>query len=81
MKEKVQIWLKEAKWDLDNAKILLDNKRYNTTVFHSHQASEKAVKALLFFRNLNGWGHSISSLLNKYKEIEHRQIDKIENQA
>ena len=51
MKERVQNWLKEAKWDLENANILLENKRYSTAVFHSQQASEKAVKALLFYKD------------------------------
>ncbi len=81
MKERVQNWLKEAKWDLENANILLKNKRYSTAVFHSQQASEKAVKALLFYRNLNGWGHSINSLLEKYREEEKRQISTIQNEA
>ncbi len=81
MKERVQNWLKEAKWDLENANILLENKRYSTAVFHSQQASEKAVKALLFYRNLNGWGHSINSLLEKYREEEKRQISTIQNEA
>ena len=81
MKERVQNWLKEAKWDLENANILLENKRYSTAVFHSQQASEKAVKALLFSRNLNGWGHSINSLLEKYSEEEKRQISTIQNEA
>lgn len=63
MKEDVELWLDEAKWDLENAKILLKNQRYNTSVFHSQQASEMAVKSLRISCNLNGWGHSISALL------------------
>ena len=69
MKEDVELWLDEANWDLENAKILLKNRRYNTAVFHSQQASEMAVKSLLISCNLSGWGHSISALLKKYNEL------------
>lgn len=81
MKKIVENYLNEAYWDLENAKILLKNQRYSTAVFHSQQASEKAVKALLFSCNLNGWGHSITTLLEKYKEIKNRQISSVEKEA
>lgn len=81
MKKRVQTWLDEAKWDLENARILFDNKRYNTAIFNSQQASEKAVKALLFSCNLNGWGHSITTLLKKYKIKKKRPINTIEKEA
>jgi HEPN domain-containing protein len=54
MNNKSNNWLEEAEWDLENAKILLKNKRYNTVVFHSQQAAEKALKAVLYFNNING---------------------------
>jgi HEPN domain-containing protein len=76
-----QVWLKEAEWDLKNAQILFKNERYNTVIFLSQQASEKAVKSLLFSEGINGWGHSISNLLKKYKELKNRDIDSIEKKA
>ncbi|HUW89420.1 MAG TPA: HEPN domain-containing protein [Candidatus Nanopelagicaceae bacterium] len=81
MSKKSNNWLEEADWDLENAKILLKNKRFNTVVFHSQQAAEKAVKALLYFNKSNGWGHSIYSLLEKYKEITHANIDDLQKSA
>ena len=81
MSEKSNNWLEEADWDLENAKILLKNDRFNTVVFHSQQAAEKAVKALLYFNKSNGWGHSIYSLLVKYKEISHRDTGDLEKYA
>ncbi|MBI2134103.1 HEPN domain-containing protein [Candidatus Woesearchaeota archaeon] len=39
-------WLKQAEADLRKAKILLDNKEYDGSVFYSHQACEKAFKAM-----------------------------------
>ncbi len=81
MNNKSNNWLEEAEWDLENAKILLKNKRYNTVVFHSQQAAEKALKAVLYFNNINGWGHSIFTLLEKYKELKKLDLDDLSNYA
>ncbi|MCK4370391.1 MAG: HEPN domain-containing protein [Candidatus Lokiarchaeota archaeon] len=81
MNERTANWLAEANWDLENAKILFENDRFNTVVFHCQQAAEKAVKALLYHNKLNGWGHSIHALLEKYKEIKNENFDDIERTA
>lgn len=81
MNNKSKNWLEEAEWDLENAEILLKNKRYNTVVFHSQQAAEKALKALLYFNNINGWGHSIFTLLEKYKELKKLDLDDLSRYA
>jgi len=54
MIDKSNNWLEEAEWDLENARILLNNDRFNTVVFHSQQAAEKVVKALLSYNKVNG---------------------------
>jgi len=81
MNERTANWLGEANWDLENAKILFENDRFNTVVFHCQQAAEKAVKALLYHNKLNGWGHSIYSLLEKYKEIKNENFNDIKRTA
>ena len=81
MNERTANWLEEANWDLGNAKILFENDRFNTVVFHCQQAAEKAVKALLYHNRINGWGHSIYSLLEKYKELKNENFDDIERTA
>ena len=81
MNKKSNNWLEEAEWDFENAKILLKNKRYNTVVFHSQQAAEKALKSLLYFNNINGWGHSIFTLLEKYKELKKLDLDDLSRYA
>lgn len=81
MSEDYEIWLEEAKWDLENAEILYDNERFSTSAFQSQQAAEKAVKALLFRYNLNGWGHSVSNLFKKYQERTERTIKDVKNIA
>ena len=81
MNERTTNWLEEANWDLENAMILFDNNRFNTVVFHCQQAAEKAVKALLYHNKINGWGHSIYSLLEKYKDIKNFNFKDIESTA
>ena len=81
MNDRTANWLEEANWDLENARILFENDRFNTVVFHCQQAAEKAVKALLYHNKINGWGHSIHSLLEKYKEIKNENFDNIERLA
>lgn len=48
-KEALQ-WLKNAENDLEIAEILLKNEKHKAAAFHSQQASEKALKALLIQR-------------------------------
>ena len=61
-------WLSEAEWDLDTARILHREARYNAAAFYAHQAAEKAVKALLYSINEAPWGHSVRVLLERYFE-------------
>ena len=42
-----ELWLKYAEEDMTSAKVLLDAELYNMVCFHSQQAVEKALKALL----------------------------------
>ena len=68
MREESRRWLDEALWDLETAKILHRNARYNAACFYAQQAAEKAVKALLYGLNEASWGHSIRILLERYIE-------------
>ncbi len=66
MRDEALRWLEEALWDLETAEILHRERRYNAAVFYSHQAAEKASKALLYHINEAPWGHSIRVLLQRY---------------
>ena len=61
-------WLEEAEKDFETAEILYNNARYNAACFYSHQAAEKAVKAMLYSVNEAPWGHSIRILFERYVE-------------
>jgi len=82
MREEWRRWLDEASWDLETAKILYQNRRYNAACFYAHQAGEKAVKALLYSLNEAAWGHSIRMLLERYvKKTEDRRAEELLNSA
>ena len=66
MKDEAVRWLKEALWDLETAELLHREGRYNAAAFYSHQAAEKAVKALLYLSNEAPWGRSVRVLLERY---------------
>ncbi|MEM0268688.1 MAG: HEPN domain-containing protein [Candidatus Korarchaeum sp.] len=59
-------WMEEATWDLDTARILHREGRFNASSFYAHQAAEKACKALLYHANEAPWGHSVRELLQRY---------------
>ncbi len=59
-------WFDEALWDLETARILHRERRFNAAAFYSHQAAEKACKALLYHVNEVPWGHSVRELLTRY---------------
>ena len=63
-------WFSEALEDLSIAKILLREKKYAASCFHSQQAAEKAVKALLLFFGRFEFGHSVSELLLTARKLE-----------
>lgn len=71
MVDEVVRWFEEALWDLDTARILHREKRYNAAAFYAHQAAEKACKALLYHIHEAPWGHSVRELLLRYfKKLE-----------
>jgi len=42
-----QNWVKQAEEDLEKAKILFDNRKYDGASFYSQQTAEKALKAVI----------------------------------
>ncbi len=51
MKKEAENWWDKAKDDLEKAKILFNNKKYDGAVFFCQQSIEKASKALFLKRN------------------------------
>jgi len=52
-------FLKAAKSDLNSAKILLKNKEYSNSLYHSQQAVEKILKAMLALKGRFIFKHEV----------------------
>lgn len=76
-KENFEIWFLEAENDFQAGDILLKSKKYNIAVFHFVQAAEKAIKSLLYYHNLQPWGHSISDLIEQYEKLGNSVEDQL----
>lgn len=76
LRDEADRWFSEALWDYETAQILHREKRYNASVFYSHQSAEKAAKALLFSINEAAFGHSIRQLLERYFKAVNLEPDK-----
>lgn len=62
---------------METARILHGAGRYNAAAYYSHQAAEKAVKALLYLVNEAPWGHSVRILLEKFAEKKNISISEL----
>lgn len=63
MAERSEDWLRQAESDLRHAEHSRDDGDYDWAAFASHQAAEKAIKALFQKLNLDACGHTLSILL------------------
>ena len=63
MAERSEDWLRQAEADLRHARHSRDDGDYEWSAFASHQAAEKAIKALFQKLNLEAWGHTLSVLM------------------
>lgn len=63
MPERSRDWFRQAERDLAHAKLSLEHKDYEWACFASHQAAEKALKALHLHFKQEAWGHSLLKIL------------------
>lgn len=56
-------WFRQAEADLRHARHAREDGDFEWACFASQQAAEKAVKAVYEAYHLEGWGHTISTLL------------------
>ncbi len=73
-------WFRQAIRDLEHAKKSLAMGDYEWACFASHQAAEKAVKALYQELGIEIWGHSVSKMLESLPE-EHKPEESLINLA
>src|ERR1041385_5604849 len=63
MPERSQDWLRQAEGDLQHARNSLEFRDHDWACFASHQAAEKAIKALYQHLHMEAWGHVLMELL------------------
>lgn len=68
MAERSRDWLRQAEADLRHAHHAREDEDYDWAAFASHQAAEKAIKALFQTLHLDAWGHTLSVLLASLPE-------------
>ncbi|MBN2559525.1 MAG: HEPN domain-containing protein [Phycisphaerae bacterium] len=68
MPNRAQDWLKQAARDLEQPEESRRSERYEWACFASHQAAEKAVKALHLSLGQEAWGHVVARLLSDLPE-------------
>ncbi len=69
-KEEAMRWLKQGERDLSAAMVLMDKEFYESACFHAQQASEKALKSLLFLEGHRAViTHSNRELYREVKKI------------
>jgi HEPN domain-containing protein len=83
MIEKIQYWIDIAEYDLETAKVMLENKRFLYVGFMCHQTIEKILKGYyVFVKNDNPpYTHNLSYLANEsciYKKMTEEQKDTID---
>jgi len=62
MGERAQDWMRQAKEDVALARDAQASGHHEWACFASHQAAEKALKALYQSKHLEGWGHTLIKL-------------------
>ena len=63
-------WLRKASENLEAAKILLEGGLYASSCFHSQQAAEMALKALIVLRSgVQPFTHSLTELLEEVSKL------------
>lgn len=68
MPNRARDWLRQAERDLERAEASRAEGRHEWACFASHQAGEKAVKALHLFHHQEASGHVIARLLAELPE-------------
>lgn len=64
-------WFKQAKRDLQHARHALKDRDFEWACFASHQAAEKAVKALYQYLGAEARGHSVHAFLDQLPVAHH----------
>jgi HEPN domain-containing protein len=56
-------WFRQAEADLQHAHNSLKNEDFEWSCFATHQAAEKALKAVFLKLGMDAWGHTLTALI------------------
>ena len=59
-------WLRQAEADIRHARNSLEDGDYEWSCFATHQAAEKALKAVFLKQGMDAWGHSLTVLIGNF---------------
>ena len=68
-------WLHQAQADLAQARLSADAGHHEWACFASHQAAEKALKALHLFHGQQSWGHGLGRSLRDLPQEVRRPLE------
>jgi HEPN domain-containing protein len=80
MPERHQDWMRQARLDLEHARLAAREGHLEWAVFAAQQAAEKACKALHMSLGGDAWGHDLTALLGALPQ-EHRAEDDLVDRA
>lgn len=72
MAERSRDWFRQAEADLRHARHAFEDGDFDWAAFASHQAAEKALKAVFQKLHLDAWGHTLSLLVTGLPETVQR---------
>ncbi|MEM1710884.1 MAG: HEPN domain-containing protein [Nitrososphaerota archaeon] len=78
---RVADWLRQAEAALSQARDSKEDGHYWASCFFAHQAAEYAAKALLESLGVEARGHSVSSLLDKARELGIEILEEMRRKA
>lgn len=74
-------WFRQAEADLRHAHNSLESGDFEWSCFASHQAAEKALKAVFLKLGIDAWGHTITVLIGNLPKSVEQPADTLVNYA
>ena len=74
-------WFRQAEADLRHARNALEDGDYEWSCFATHQAAEKALKAVFLKLGMDAWGHTLTVLIGNLPETIEPPTEDLVNNA
>jgi HEPN domain-containing protein len=74
-------WFRQSEADLHHARNALADQDFEWSCFASHQAAEKAIKAVFLKNGKDAWGHTLTVLLGNLEFLSNPALETLVNDA